>query len=278
MSSTYRKRRFVESVFELMRRMIRGFIACVGGIKQIKIFVLYNSPRFMRTSFWRWYGLDKCADEYVDFLPAHLLSAVNNLQENGIAELQSISSDVIDEFLESNALLVSKNWFCNCDFMDPFFQQVLSDTQLVELVSAYYRRPAFFREEPTLNVLNKTDPALANKPSRVFHSDGYRQVSMMLLLNDISADDIHMEYCLSSHIDQQQSYDRRLLDQEIIDKRYPRKSLVGKRGTVFVFDTEGFHKGFYELEKEGTVEYRAILHVNMHPGIYRKLNRYGLRE
>ena len=93
----------------------------------------------------------------------------------------------------------------------------------------------------------------------------------MILLNDLVEDSIHMEYCLGSHHQQEETYDRRRRVQENIRKNFDVKKLIGLRGTVFIFDTEGFHRGNYRLDVGSNADFRYMLHANFHPGIYKKI-------
>ena len=94
----------------------------------------------------------------------------------------------------------------------------------------------------------------------------------MMLLNDINNSNIHMEYCLSSHKKQQLTYDRRRLNQELIDKAFKKFPLTEKKVLYFIFDTEGFHKGsLYFIYKGNPKDHRIIMHANFHPGIYEKI-------
>lgn len=272
MEQFYSSRSALDWLIELGRRITRLLIAIRLGKKGLTLWLFYDSPRTMRSYLWTKYSLDSCIrrDNTSD-IGKRKENRLVRLCEDGIVKFCDIDHKLIDSFVDRLNIEHSSNYSSSLDFCEPFLHKVLQETGVLALITEYYGGTAYFRERPTLNVLVKGDAALNSKPSRVFHSDGYRQVSIMLLLNDLNEADIHMEYCVGSHLTQQHTYDRRRLRQELIEDSFIKKKVIGPRGSLFVFDTEGFHRGLYQLQEGSPEDYRLILHANFHPGIYDKL-------
>ena len=268
--TNYLERNARETLFEAARRGLRLFGAILKGRKALTIWFLYNMPSSVRAVFWRRFGLDRCLDPSYgsqnNFEPY-----LTELKSKGISKLPALDTEILERLDKAWKKDFSSNSSVSLPIESDLVDTIFRRSGLKHIVTAYYGREAFFRESPTLNVLVKSDPGLMQKPSRVFHADGFRQVSVMILLNDLSDDSIHMEYCLGSHSEQQASYDRRRLVQENIRKNYDTMKLVGPRGTVYIFDTEGFHRGNYVLDIGSPSDFRYMLHANFHPGIYQRI-------
>jgi len=98
----------------------------------------------------------------------------------------------------------------------------------------------------------------------LFHVDHLHQMSFMLLTTDVTLEHTHMEYLMGSN-------KRPLLKDGIsiptnevkkIVPRYPNVfKCIGKKGTLFIFDTTGIHRA--EYVESGI---RRILHLNFTTG------------
>lgn len=228
---------------------------------------LVNSPKLLRSYYFKKY----CAQPFNPELDSacKVFGLEEQLQEFralGITKIEINTSDIdlLDKYLvkEDN---------CTVPFEDDFVSKLYNDYGIIELVSAYYGRQAKFREEAHIVIDEMTKYKHNPPPSDIFHSDSFRQVSVMILLNDITSNDIHMEYCEKSHLTQQQSYVRQYINQEQVRKSFNVKSLTGSRGSCYIFDTEGLHRGLY---KEG-FGIRRIFHHNFHPGTYKSVSSYN---
>ena len=144
---------------------------------------------------------------------------------------------------------------------DRRLHEILFDPELCAVVANYYGRQPFYRDNPTVH-RSEFGPQSRLDVSGVFHSDGYRQISFMLLLNDLSDTDTHMQYAVGSHRRQQPTYDRSEIDQAAVARSFEIANLTGPKGTLYVFDTEGLHRGEYF---PGSI--RDIFHTNINTGV-----------
>ena len=151
---------------------------------------------------------------------------------------------------------------CAISFLDSECDPVFLNDELIKIFYMYYRRQPYYRNQPLLQ-------KVALKPDQVplengcFHVDHLHQISLMLLVSDVTENDTHMEYCLGSN--------RRNILVEGIELSVPEcdakardyaiLKCTGKKGTLFVFDTSGFHRANYTSNST-----RKILHLNITTG------------
>ena len=256
---------------EFIRGFLRLFTVLSMGSKGFKLWFYYNSPKFVRSYLWKKHNLEICHLNQNYIQNSEFSEKLRELKDFGITKFSEIEHSELDKLLNTFQIDNTRNNTIHLDLNSNIVKFVIKDLKILEFLSEYYGASAYLRENPTISCLVKNDPKLHQKPSRIFHSDGYRQVSLMMLLNDIDDTNIHMEYCLSSHKKQQLTYDRRRLNQEAISKTFEKFHLTGRKGSLFIFDTEGFHKGTYNLDKGKPEDYRIIMHANFHPGIYKKI-------
>jgi|GEM_PF-3145346 len=147
-------------------------------------------------------------------------------------------------------------------FQEPAVQKIVFDSDLVALMYNYLRRTPYYRNNPSLVTVRAS--ATDKQPAGEFHTDGgLRQLSYMLLLNEVTEDTTHMEYLTGSHNVRfaMKMYRENLTDKKIIDS-FPLYRLTGSAGDLFVFDAgNGFHRANVI---PGTI--RSILHFNINTG------------
>jgi hypothetical protein len=143
-------------------------------------------------------------------------------------------------------------------FRDPRLAPLFFDPDLMGALYNYYRRQPYFRNQPLVQKISYDGRADANTNGR-WHIDSYRQVSIMLLVSDVALDDTHMQYALGSH--RRLKLDPFYTDDALRAAGYPIYDLVGKSGTLFMFDTQGIHRAKYVPNTT-----RKILHMNFTPG------------
>lgn len=147
-------------------------------------------------------------------------------------------------------------------FADPVCKDLYLNDDLVRVLFKYYGRQPYHRNQPLLQkvALRPGQVALGNGN---FHVDHLYQISFMLLVSDVGDTDTHMEYCVGSNR-------RNMLAEGIEipgDKcktravGYPIFKCTGKRGTLFVFDTSGFHRANYLSNST-----RKMFHMNITTG------------
>jgi|KBSSwiStaDraftv2_1062776.scaffolds.fasta_scaffold445326_2 hypothetical protein len=247
--------------------------ACVLRKGRLRSVLLLSSPSFVRALAWRHY-----VDPRAQYRPVPLSDLAQGylaqLRQQGIVSVDRSFADLADYIrdryfaaeyelapdspLRANGLIVSRP----VSFSDQRLHEVLFDPEICAIVCNYYGRQAYYRDNPTVH---KEHAAASSRPliSGVFHSDSYRQISFMLLLSDLTEHDTHMEFASGSHDARQPSYDRTQIDQDAVTREFKIVHVVGKKGTLFLFDTEGLHRGSYH-QNTG----REIFHVNMTTGTW----------
>lgn len=158
---------------------------------------------------------------------------------------------------------------CSISFADAACSALFFNEDLASILYKYYGRQPYYRNQPliqkvaTNSGINPEAPPLTNGN---FHVDHLRQVSFMLLVSDVTERDTHMQYCIGSHKRNllregiEMSFDEckaKLNDYSIV-------KCTGKKGTLFVFDTSGIHRGTYMPDSV-----RKILHLNITTGHHR---------
>ena len=150
---------------------------------------------------------------------------------------------------------------CSISLADAGCRDLFLSRDLATTLYHYYGRQPYFRNQPLIQkIALREGDAISNGQ---FHVDHLRQVSVMLLVNDITENDTHMEYCVGSN-------QRNLLMEGIemdgercktLYPKYPVFKCTGKKGTAFLFDTSGIHRANYQRNST-----RKILHLNFTTG------------
>jgi len=150
---------------------------------------------------------------------------------------------------------------CSISFRDPACAPLFLNQDAIAAVGAYYRRQPYYRNQPLIQkIVPKNVGVMGNGSMHVEH---LHQVSFMQLVSDVFEKDTHMEYCLGSN-------KRNLMAAGVelqlpvcaeLATPYPKFQCVGKRGTLFIFDTIGFHRAVY---MGGST--RKMLHLNITTG------------
>ena len=128
------------------------------------------------------------------------------------------------------------------------FRKIFSK-DLFDLINLYYNKNFWLRNSPII-ILDKKNKRTNIHDQSFFHLDHCeRQLSLVILLNKITADNTHTEYIkssnnfswfLSGHNRQKDSFIK----------------IVGEPGEVFLFDAgNGLHKGIYGDD-------RVLIHLN----------------
>lgn len=235
----------------------------------VRAFVMFSGPAVVRRAIWSHYLTPRSGYRPIALAP-DAERALDALTRDGIVTLERNFSALADDIrtrymddalspdspLRRHGLDVSRS----VSFSDERLHEVLFDPAICGIVCNYYGRQGFYRDNPTVHREHTTADSMP-LVSGVFHSDGYRQISFMLLLADMTESDTHMEFAKGSHRSQQPSYDLTAIDQDAVPREFEIVHLVGPKGTLYMFDTEGLHRGAYRAGGR-----REILHVNITPG------------
>jgi hypothetical protein len=122
---------------------------------------------------------------------------------------------------------------------------MLADPQLCGLFCNYYGRQAYYREHPLVLASSAGDEGVDRSSSRV-HCDGYRQLTMQLLVNDTSDEDSHLVFYAGSHATPKLDVNRDQSNINLVDSYRPVLG-TGRSGTLVLFDSgAGYHCGVYK--------------------------------
>jgi hypothetical protein len=162
---------------------------------------------------------------------------------------------------------------CRVSYKDPDLAPLLFDADVCGILYNYYQRQPFYRQQPwviknALTAEMSLEEFSKLEVSAKFHVDCYRQITMMLLVNDLTVEDTHLQFAVGSHKFTRHSWDRYKYAEEDVLGRYPIFDAVGPKGTLIIMDAgSGLHRG---LHKKGTV--RKSLQVVVTTGHYYNLD------
>jgi len=145
----------------------------------------------------------------------------------------------------------------NISFKDPKLAPLFFDSDLTAVLYNFYRRQPFLRNYPVLQKIAYKGDKASLENGR-FHVDHLHQVTIMFLICDLTERDTHMQYAIASHkkLRIPGSYGT-----EDVEANFRIYDLIGKKGTVFMFDAGGIHRAKY---MQGTV--RKMMTINFTTG------------
>lgn len=133
---------------------------------------------------------------------------------------------------------------CEISLLDNGLAPMLRNPDIAGLIYNYYRRQPYYRNQPRIQYTD-VKPDSRVELGNDYHVDRFRQVSAMLLVSDQTEKDTHMEYLLGSH---QRSFTKTGIEMTYEEcRRWAQYAperifhLVGKKGTLFIYDTTGVH-------------------------------------
>ena len=190
-------------------------------------------------------------------------SPLKSLYQTGLCCIGSVSPAFLKSINDAYPLNQNLPKIGELSYESEILVNLHNELPTLSLVAkSYYQGSCFYRNNPTIHASNAEIESKYPTPSTVFHCDGYHQLSVMILLNDIDKDSFHMEYILESHAGYVEILDRSMILQSKVNNSPKKVKLTGKAGTVYMFDTDGLHRG---LIAEKT---RLMLHINLHAGNY----------
>lgn len=154
-------------------------------------------------------------------------------------------------------------YISSISFQDKDLRPLLCHEQLMNVIGNYYGRNFYYRNQPSIQ---KVDFSLDDKARDTgkWHIDPLHQVSIMIYASDVEETDTHTEYRKGSH--RRRRIGRVRLTREEVDNDYNNwpniTKALGKAGTVFVFDTFGYHRAFYQTQGKP----RRLMHLNITTG------------
>lgn len=196
-------------------------------------------------------------------------------QENGILridneflkEAQYLNDEIFNKIpsdkLSERDIAGGRVYLKELSFKNPQLFRLFFHEDLMAMLNKHYQTQAYYRNlsaviNTSYNAQNNTEDIQG-----LFHLDGgLDQISIMLLVNDITENDTHMEFCLKSTHTKHKDISRFNKDQKEITNRYEITHCVGKAGTLYIFQAGiGYHRAVY---KSGSV--RKMYHANFTAG------------
>ncbi|MFL6601425.1 MAG: hypothetical protein ACJ8R9_08840 [Steroidobacteraceae bacterium] len=224
----------------LDNRYLRAAIAATDG------------PAFYKRRLWKRYLTPDPAFQPAPLTP-EFRGYLEQLREEGIVNIAGHFEPVaarLRSLIDEMALTGYRrqddvtDWLVDVGFVVPEVMRMLTDPQLCGLFCNYYGRQAYYREHPCISGMSAGAPGVDRSSSHV-HCDGYRQLTLHLLLNDVSATDTHLIYYAGTHKDSKLNYERVTGTSKLVEGA--RTVLgTGRAGTLAVFDSgSGYHRGDY---------------------------------
>ena len=140
-------------------------------------------------------------------------------------------------------------------FKDSALAPLLLNPDICGILYNYYQRQQLYREQPWVirNALSAElpfDEFSRLEVSAKFHTDCYRQITIMFLVNELTEADTHLEYAVGSH-KFRNTWKRYTYKDETVTEQFPIRHCIGPKGTLILMDAgSGFHRGTH---KKGSV-------------------------
>jgi hypothetical protein len=210
-----------------------------------------DGPDFYKRRLWRRYLTPDPAFQPIALGP-EFQRHLETLQKDGYVAVEGFDETAsrLRELLNSMGLSAYRrlddvmDYVVDVGFVLPEIMRVLCHPELCGLLCNYYGRQAHYREHPTVNAMSAGAPGVDRSSSHV-HCDGYRQITMMLLVNDITPSDTHLIYYRGTQEQPKINYERVAENAKQVEGREAILG-TGRAGTVIVFDSgSGYHRGEY---------------------------------
>lgn len=233
----------------------RFFIKLIyGQVIPLPSFILLSTPAVdvqEMTPQWKEYFNILRRDGIV-FIPEYFEGSAANLVER--YKLNSEEYPPRDKYYRSSV-----------DLNDPDVFKIVTDPRLLNVMAEYYGCQPFLRLFPGLNCTHSGSVKELEAPgfNDFWHYDTVNQLTVHILLKDISVSDNCMLFAKGSHLKHREYLTNNdyFYSEEYMDKYFEIIPCVGKAGTLVIFDSNGLHR--LDL-KPGT--FRSHLHLNYTPG------------
>ncbi len=205
----------------------------------------------------------------------------NNILKNGIIKLdnnfEKFSSYINKNYIE--ILLKEKNEKSSLKVLDvrnsninnlinhyigiddDLVREFIENDELTNVLNLLFNKKIYLRNDPLIQVLNTSEKMTNGN----FHTDRFMQFSLMLLLEDVSENQTHMEYCIKSQkrdfLDLIIHKNFKECEEHVKKHNFEIFKIVGKKGDAFLFNTTGIHRAKYIFNTK-----RSIFHLNFTNG------------
>lgn len=213
--------------------------------------IAIDGPSFVKRRLWKRYLTPDPG--YVPIAMAPTFERhLSMLREQGICYIEGFAdvatrlTGMLDAMRLTNYRRVDRvtDFEIDVGFAVPEVMRMLAHPDLCALFCNYYGRQAYYREHPLIVGMSAGAPGVDRSSSQV-HCDGYRQITLHLLLNDVAASDTHLVYYAGTHKQPKVDYTR--VNGNAAQVAGVAQSLgVGRAGTLILFDSgSGYHQGRY---------------------------------
>jgi hypothetical protein len=214
--------------------------------------VAIDGPTFYKRRLWKRYLSPDPSFKPISLTPL-FQGHLETLREDGIVAIEGIFDQTaasLRELLQKMDLSAYRrrdsvtDFEIDIGFAVPEVMHMLSHPELCALFCNYYDRQAYYREHPVLLGMSAGANGVSRSSSLV-HCDGYRQLTLHLLVNDTTAADTHLVFYTGTHKEPKLDYTR-VADTGKRMEGLPTKLGTGRAGTLIVFDSgSGYHSGEY---------------------------------
>jgi len=136
-------------------------------------------------------------------------------------------------------------------YKDPGLAPMLFNPDVCGVLYNYYKRQPYYREQPWAVYNGRKDDMpleefYKTEVAAKYHTDFYRQITMMLIVNDLTIKDTHLQFAVGSHRGERHPWNRFAYKEEDVEKRYKIFDCVGPKGSLIIMDAgAGLHRGFH---------------------------------
>jgi hypothetical protein len=210
-----------------------------------------DGPTFYKRRLWKRFLTPDPAFKAVPLSP-EFQRHLDTLREDGIVFIRGFDEtaqglrDVIEELGLSGCRRDDRvtDYEIDVGFASPAVMKMLTNSDLTGLFCNYYGRQAYYREHPLLVGMSSGAKGVDRSSSRV-HCDGYRQLTLHLLVKDLSASDTHLTFYKGSHKEPKLDYTRVPENSKLVAGEHAVLG-TGQAGTLVLFDSgSGYHSGEY---------------------------------
>tara|TARA_Y100000741_G_C18236863_1_gene552064 strand:- start:621 stop:1538 length:918 start_codon:yes stop_codon:yes gene_type:complete len=168
----------------------------------------------------------------------------------------------LSDDINDRAIKTGRTFAKTVSLGDPKLFEWYFNKDLLTLIAKIFKQQPFYRNQPILQTYKFKDNHTEDIAAKWHIDSNLHQITFMLLLNDITINDTHMEFALESIKEENKELNRDIINNKNIEDKFQIISCIGKAGTLFGFcGGMGYHRAVY---KKSTV--RSIYHANFTPG------------
>lgn len=169
---------------------------------------------------------------------------------------------MLKDLIDERSLRTGRVFAKAVSLNDPKLYNWYFNNDLILLLGKMYKQQPYYRNQPIIQTYSFTESHTDDIAGKWHIDGGLNQITFMLLINDITENDTHMQYALKSSNKKHKELDRNYINVDNIESDYEIIKCIGKAGTLYVFQGGiGLHRAVYKR-----LSTRSIYHVNFTPG------------